>query len=420
MRFCFITTFYPPYNFGGDGIFVQRLAAELAQRGHTVEVIHCIDSYRLLAGHDPTRAAEHQPGVTVHGLRSPLGWLSPLATQQTGRPLLKTKQIKEILDKGFDVIHYHNISLVGGPAILELGSAIKLYTMHEYWLVCPTHSLFKHNRAPCEQPECLTCSLLHKRPPQLWRSGGLLAEAVKHVDAFVAPSRFCIDIHRCMGLDLPMTHLPNFAPDLSPGKGIEAGAPAASLGAGLSAGDDPVDPKPYFLYVGRLEKVKGLHTLLPVFRRWRKARLLVAGVGSEAERLRQLAGGDANIVFLGPQSSRQLQVLYHDATAVVVPSICYEMFPLVMLEAFRQRTPVIARDLGALPEIVHEAGGGMVYNSDEELIGAMNALLADDDCRETLGQRAYQAYCDKWTAAAHLDSYFDLIRRVATGAPIVA
>ena len=47
LRFCMITTFYPPYNCGGDGIFVHQLSNELARRGHQVDVIHCIDAYRL-------------------------------------------------------------------------------------------------------------------------------------------------------------------------------------------------------------------------------------------------------------------------------------------------------------------------------------------------------------------------------------
>ena len=99
--------------------------------------------------------------MTVHGLKSPFGLLSPLATQQTGYPLLKAKRILEILSKGFDVIHYHNISLVGGPKILEYGDGIKLYTMHDYWLVCPTHALFRFNRAPCIQPYCFLCTLVY-------------------------------------------------------------------------------------------------------------------------------------------------------------------------------------------------------------------------------------------------------------------
>src|ERR1700741_4933546 len=110
LRFCLINTFYPPYSFGGDGIFVHRLANELAKRGHKVEVIHCIDSYRLAAYGDPGRTYDDHPNVTVHGIKSSVGVLSPLATQQTGYPLFKADRILEILGKRFDVIHYFNIS----------------------------------------------------------------------------------------------------------------------------------------------------------------------------------------------------------------------------------------------------------------------------------------------------------------------
>lgn len=48
MRFCMITTFYPPYSFGGDAVFVQAISRLLAERGHRVDVIHCMDSYRAL------------------------------------------------------------------------------------------------------------------------------------------------------------------------------------------------------------------------------------------------------------------------------------------------------------------------------------------------------------------------------------
>ena len=150
-----ITTFYPPYNFGGDGIFVHRLSNELARRGHQVEVVHCIDAYRLQARGEPKEGYHDHPNVTVHGLKSRYGSLSPLATQQTGYPFFKSTRIHEILEKGFDVIHYHNISLVGGPKILEYGKGIKLYTMLEYWLVCPTHMLFRYNQAACTRPHCI-------------------------------------------------------------------------------------------------------------------------------------------------------------------------------------------------------------------------------------------------------------------------
>ena len=76
LRFCMVTTFYPPYNFGGDGIFVQRLSRELADRGHHVEVVHCTDAYRALAPKGPEPIVADDPKVDVHRLASPLRFLS--------------------------------------------------------------------------------------------------------------------------------------------------------------------------------------------------------------------------------------------------------------------------------------------------------------------------------------------------------
>jgi glycosyltransferase involved in cell wall biosynthesis len=404
-----ITTFYPPYNFGGDGIFVHHLSNELAQRGHQVEVIHCINAYHLCARQTPANSYENHPNVTVHGLKSPFGVLSPLATHQTGFPLFKSVRIRQILDKGFDVIHFHNISLLG-PKILEYGQGVKLYTMHEYWLVCPTHTLFRFNRAPCTRPYCFLCGLAYKRPPQWWRYFGVLEATVKHVDAFIAPSRISLYKHQQMGLNVPIMHLPNFVP---------------LTGVALPTSDPPAGKAlegRYFLFVGRLEKLKGLQTILHVFCHYHKAQLLIAGTGSYEPRLQQLAGGSTNIRFLGHVSGRQLQILYRQAVAVIYPAINFQGFPqqprgagapLVIMEAFSQQTPVIVRNLGRIPELIEQTGGGHVYSTEQELLAAMDRLLTDPSHRRELGLRGYRAYQENWTAEAHLERYFALIEGIA-------
>jgi glycosyltransferase involved in cell wall biosynthesis len=394
-----ITTFYPPYSFGGDGMFVRALSSELAMRGHHVEVVHCLDAYRFLARQEPTRVLDDHPNVIVHGLKSPFGFLSALATHQTGLPLFKSARLRQILDRGFDVIHYHNISLVGGPKVLEYGRGLKLYTMHEYWLGCPTHVLFKFNREACTHRQCVLCSLTYKRPPQWWRYTGLLESALKHVDVFISPSRFGKDIHRTMGLDIPIVRLANFV------------SPAGTTSASAS-GDQELDA-PYFLFVGRLEKLKGVQTIIPVFRHYRKAKLLIAGQGRLESQLRELAAGSPNIRFLGYQSDCRLSALYRGAVAVIMPSLCYESLPLVLLEAFREGTPVIVRNLGGMPEVVEESGGGFVFTTEEELAAAMDQLLADPSRRQTLGARGYQAYRQNWTPEVHVERYLALIREVA-------
>ena len=72
MRFCMVTTFYPPYHFGGDAIFVQSLARALVAQGHHVEVVHCEDAHRLRSREQPAAQVE-QDGVVVHRLRSRYG-----------------------------------------------------------------------------------------------------------------------------------------------------------------------------------------------------------------------------------------------------------------------------------------------------------------------------------------------------------
>jgi glycosyltransferase involved in cell wall biosynthesis len=401
LRFCMITTFYPPYNFGGDGIFVQQLSNELARRGHQVEVIHCIDTYRLLAGREPAGRYENHPNVTVHGLESRFGPLSPLATQQTGHPALKSGRIRQILDRGFDVIHYHNPSLVGGPKVLEWGRGVKLYTIHEYWLICPTHVLFRFNREPCTRRHCLICSLVHKRPPQLWRYTGLLQAAVKHVDAFIAPSQFVKDKHQEMGLDAPIVHLPHFVAAVE-------GDPSPMAGPAIEG-----EAGPFFLYVGRLERLKGLQTLIPVFRRYAQARLLIAGTGRYEPHLRRLAEGSDNIRFLGHLPASRLQSLYSGAIALIVPTIVGEIFGLVIPEAFRHKTPVIVRNSGGMPEMIEQSHGGLVYDTDEELVAAMDRLRQDRSRRDELGECGYRACQQQWTAEAHLRRYLALIEEIA-------
>ena len=93
LRFAFLTTFYPPHNFGGDGIGIQRLARGLVGAGHQVTVIHDVDAYNALHhGAEPARQPE-PAGLEVVELRSGAGTLSPFLTQQLGRPVLTGSRI---------------------------------------------------------------------------------------------------------------------------------------------------------------------------------------------------------------------------------------------------------------------------------------------------------------------------------------
>jgi len=397
LRFLHVTTFYPPYSFGGDGAYVHRLAHALAGAGHEVDVLHSIDAYRLFHPAEPEIAWPSHPGVTVHGLRSGSPWLTSLAAHQTGRPFLQARDIQSVLDRGpYDVVHFHNISLFG-PGVLSMtpaiGRPLKLYTTHEHWLVCPTHVLWKFNERACERPECLKCTLQARRPPQIWRYTGALDRATAEVDLFLAPSRFTARMHAERGFSRPFEVLPLF---------VERDD------SNHRAGPRP-HARPYFLFVGRLERLKGVAALIRASRSGPEADLLIAGTGADESRLKGLAAGDPRIRFLGAVAPRDLGPLYAHALATCIPSLTYEIFPTVALESLAQGTPVIAHDLGGLPEIVEDSGGGIVYRTDEALVAALRRIVDEPALRLEMGHKGARAVTERWSRDAHLARYLNLI-----------
>jgi glycosyltransferase involved in cell wall biosynthesis len=402
LNFLHLTTFYPPYSFGGDAMYIYRLAHALGDEGHHVDVVHCVDSYHLLHPAPPPIEFATHPNVKTHGLRSNYKWLSPFMTQQTGRAFLKRKSLREIFaSKNYDVVHYHNISLLG-PEVLTFepagNRAVKMYTTHEHWLICPTHVLWKFGERPCESPECFRCTIKAKRPPQLWRYTNYLHDASKHVDQFVSPSRFTAGMHAERGFPQPVVPLPYFIDRVDDDWKNPAPRP---------------QEKPYFLFVGRLEVIKGLQTLIELWDRVPDVDLLVAGTGGHEEQLRKQAANNPRIKFFGALPQRELGALYHHAIACLVPSITFETFGIIVVEAFARKTPVIVRDLGALPEVVNDSNGGFIYRTDDELVDAMKKLSGQPELRTELGENGYSAFVKDWTREAHLEMYFDFLRNTA-------
>ena len=406
MKFCMVTTFFGAHSFGGDAAYVDRLSRALVRRGHEVHVFHCADAFHAVRGRHPLRPYEPPPGVHVHRLESRFGALSPLATQITGRPYFKAEALRRAIDAvDTDVVHFHNISLIGGPGVLHMGRrAVRLMTAHEHWLICPMHLLWKFDRKPCDRPTCIRCSLAGARPPQVWRYTGALNRGLQQLDALIFPSRNALDEHRRRGIGAPLVHLPYFLPDDWSG-GIEDEEP-----------ETEPEGRPYLAAAGRLVKMKGFQRLIPLMKFLPHVDLRIAGTGPYEAKLRALARGLPNVRFEGLLGGAGLARLFHGARAVVVPSLFPETFGYVVLEAFAVRTPVVVHlGGGALGETGVVSGGGLGYRSDAELLLALRRLAHDDDLRDELAHDGYAMRTTEWSEAAHLDRYFELIGALRSG-----
>lgn len=399
-----VTTFFGAHSFGGDAAYVDRLSRALVRRGHEVHVFHCVDAFNAVRGNHPLREYTPPPGLHVHALESKAGALSPIATQITGQPFFKSDALREALEAvDTDVIHFHNISLVGGPGVLKLGrNAVKLMTAHEHWLICPMHLLWKYDKKACDGPECIRCMLAGHRPPQAWRYTGAIDAGLRELDALIFPSRHTLEEHRQRGIGAPMVHLPYFLPD--------------DWTNGIEDEDPPHTDRPYIAAAGRLVRMKGFQKLIPIMKLLPEVDLRIAGTGPYEPELRAMAANLPNVKFEGLLGGQGLARLFHGARAVVVPSLFPETFGYVVLEAFAVRTPVVVHlGGGAIGETGAQSGGGIGYETDGELLLALRRMVHDDVLRDNLAHRGYAVRTGEWSETAHLDRYFGLIESIQAG-----
>lgn len=413
MRFLMLTSFYPPHAFGGDATYVRQLAQALALRGHQVRVVYCYDAYRMAGGQvppDPSPDASLGAGsVSVRQLASRFGRLSALLSQQTGRPGLKQAALAAEFAQDWDVVHFHNMSLIGGPAVLAQSRApVTLVTAHDHWLICASHILWKNNAKACDGRTCLSCQIRSGKPPQLWRiggrtggqPGGLMRRSLAHVDHIFAPSSFTRAALLDQGITRPVTVLPNFAPAF-----LEVMVPRPAPQTALQ--------RPGFLYVGRVTKSKGIDRLAALFADRPQYDLRIIGDGDLLAPMQARFAAQPNVIFLGRQAQSDLAGHYRAATALMLPSLAPETFGLTTIEAFSQGTPAIVRDAGGAGEAVDHGTSGFVYVQDSDCLAAMDRLAGDPALRAAMGLAARAAFDARFREADHIAAYLAQIEKVA-------
>jgi glycosyltransferase involved in cell wall biosynthesis len=397
LRFLLSTSFYPPYHIGGDATHVKYLADELVKRGQEVHVIHSLDAYRIKRGNQlPVKQTAKERNLLIHTLESPLRTLDPLIVHAFGNSIWISRKFSQVVKSIHpNVVHHHNISLLGYDVLRKRSNYLSLYTAHDYWLVCPTSNLFKNQEEICEVKNCSSCSLKSKRVPQVWRYCRAFKMAKKNIDLLITPSEY-VRKRLIKEVEVPSITLPNFAP--YPPDDIFASS-----------------YENYFLYLGMLEKHKGILNILELFREQRnnlKAKLIIAGGGSLSsyicEYIKKNSLGD-HIIFLGFVDNRTKYSLYSNALAVIIPSIWPENAPLVALESLSVGTPVISSNQGGLPEIIEKVDKKLIFDNNRDL----NDLLLTFSRKEFSTSKVKKAYEQNFSPKAYVDKYLELVRDVS-------
>ncbi len=383
------STFYPPLHIGGDAVHVKYLAEELAGRGHEVHVLHSVDAYRLKRG--GSLPEMDSTAVHLHRVETSIGRASPVLTFITGSNRRAETLLEQLVAKEKpDWIHHHNVSLLGAE-LLSVGAAPKLYTAHDYWLICQRNDLLRMGRTECEDRKCFRCALRSLRPPQIWRHG-TIKKAISGIDLFIAPSAFMASVlRRDLGIEAKV--IPNFAP--------RPPAPEPSA-----------DARKHFLFASVLERHKGLDLLLEAYGTGRvDAELHVTGRGTleGLVRERQKESG-SKIRYLGYVSREELLSEIGSAIALVLPSQWPENSPLSCIEALALGTPIIVSGRGGLPELVNDPQTGLVCGSSaSDLSEILHRMEGDADLRSALSRNARERYETIHTPEHYVQAYMNLV-----------
>lgn len=386
---------------GGSDRFYLEQARLLAGRGHRVLQL----------------ATRHPAG------EAPLGPHRLLAPNELARPGLgdvwrfhrsarARRAVEELLGEraGALVAHlhiYHGQLTAAILAPLRAARVPIVQTLHEYKLFCPV-STFVSQGKTCEAcghgsfwraalRRCnrgsLARSLVSASESYVSRALGALA----HIDHFLAPSAFLREKMLAHGLAPErISTLPYF---------VDAARVAPSTARGA-----------YFLYCGRLERLKGVLTLVRAAARVPEVPLHLAGEGEARPELEALLRQPAyrHVVLRGHLAGETLARELAGALCVVQPSEWYENLPLSVLEALAHARAVLASDIGGLPELVAHGDNGRLFPpGDEEALAAELRFAADQpEELARLGRRGRERAESEFSPARHYDALLALYRRL--------
>ncbi|MCJ2520061.1 MAG: glycosyltransferase [Candidatus Thermoplasmatota archaeon] len=385
-----VSTFYPPYHLGGDATHVQYLAQALSERGHEVHVEFSPAAYNLKRKGDPASATIEHDGIRLHPIPSPYGRMQPIAAHVLGRSKSVTRFHEDLMKRiRPDVVHFHNISLLGLGVLGQTHTPRTLYTAHDYWIRCPRSDLFKYGRYPCDAPTCTRCALVSRRPPQVWRTERAWRDFRK-VDCVIAPSRFMAEAIE-QEVTCPIVHIPNFAPDQNP--------------------DGPTwEPRDYYLYVGDHHVRKGVMELAHAASMRPEALSVVfVGHGRDERRLRGLQEKKlADIDVKGWVSPLELTRLYRKARALIIPSLWHDNSPLVGIEALSWGTPLLVSRRGGLEELTSGGEAGSSFEPRAADILSTLDGFEEEGLPQRLREPARRAYEAHHDPDVYLEEYMSV------------
>lgn len=359
---------------GGERQVFEAEVKLLRDQGHTVE-IHVEDNERVAElGQMRTAARSVWSTETYRSIRKRLG------------------------DGRIDLVHVHNFFPLISPSIYYAARAEGVpvvQTLHNYRLLCLNALLFRDGMV-CE--ECVGRLPLPGIRYACYRDsrGGSTAVAAM------------LSTHRAMRTWTRLVHTYIALSDFSRRKLIQGGLPGEKI---IVKPNFPAeDPGPgtgrgqYALYVGRLSSEKGVESLLAA---WQLVGdilpLKIVGDGPLQGEVIAAVESSLAVEYLGRVDNAEVLRLMQDACFLVFPSLCYENFPMTIVEAFAAGLPVLASNLGSAGDLIQPRRTGLHFapGNAQDMADQVLWLTNNHDALEQMRKSTRDAYEQQFTASAN-------------------
>lgn len=407
MKVLIVNTYH--YLRGGDSKYAFELADLLEKEGHEVHFfgmkgeknLPCLDEQYFVTEIDYREALKRKKVSDAFKVI----WRSVYSLEAKHNIFKLLKDIKP------DIVHLNafqpHLTASILPELYKQNIPMVL-TIHDYGQLCPNTSFYDGQNI-CEECKGKNyLNLVRKR----CKKGSLAASIVTYLkakindylgyDRFISirisPSMFLRDKFIEYGYDPgKIVHIPNF---------IEF---------------DSIIPnynyEDYVLFIGRLEREKGLLTLIRAYSRAvdavKSLNLKIAGTGSMEEELRALIMrmNLSKVELLGYKKGKELETLTKNSKAIIIPSEWYENYPYSCLEAMAYGKPVIASKIGGISEQVVDGVTGLLFEpyNAEQLANAIQILDGFEKNRlAEMGRKARQKVETINNPQTHLKAIFGI------------
>lgn len=402
------------YATGGDWTYVENLNKLYTKKGHEVIPFsthnkkneYSLYSKNFVSAYDFKELNKHKS--ISNGIKA-------LKTSIVSRnALFKLDRI--LKEHDIKVAHLHNLHHYITPAIIEKlhNRGIKiLWTLHDYKIICPENS-FVSNGKICEK--CITGSFYHCTLNMCKKKSFLASmlasfEAYYYhkkntydlVDYYLCPSSFIKTKFQKFGFDEKKLFVSNLCYDIN----------LVDAYIDNHKNDEALLPSDKFiLYVGRLEDIKGVKTLIMAVK-GTLIKLKIAGIGNSEVEIKSLIENEhiSNVDMLGFKCKDEVFGLIKNAAFGVCPSEWYENFPFSISETFLFSKPVVGSDIGGIPELVIDGKTGLLFEHGnvQDLQNKLLQLWNNDESTSVMGKNARIHAYDLYNFETHWNKIKSLL-----------